>query len=136
MESKLKLSEIYDKNINFIIGSGASHGLFPILKVALKGNDNSDQTIETIANKLQNNINANTLLFMHYYKTCIEPILGFDYSKTKADKKGKPVIIIMHTEMGFGVDYMQGSYKWHGSAPNDEQLASAMAQLPATIGDY
>ena len=51
-------------------------------------------------------------------------------------KKGKPVIIIMHTEMGFGVDYMQGSYKWHGSAPNDEQLASAMAQLPATIGDY
>jgi len=51
-------------------------------------------------------------------------------------KKGKPVIIIMHTEMGYGVDYMQGSYKWHGTAPNAEQLASAMLQLQETLGDY
>jgi len=51
-------------------------------------------------------------------------------------KKGKPVIIIMHTEMGYGVDYMQGSYKWHGTAPNAEQLASAMLQLNETLGDY
>ncbi|HUM50782.1 MAG TPA: transketolase [Chitinophagales bacterium] len=51
-------------------------------------------------------------------------------------KKGKPVCILMHTEMGFGVDFMMGTHKWHGSAPNDEQLAKAMAQLEETLGDY
>ena len=51
-------------------------------------------------------------------------------------KKGKPIAILMHTEMGFGVDFMMGTHKWHGSAPNDEQLAKAMAQLEETIGDY
>lgn len=50
--------------------------------------------------------------------------------------KGKPVIILMKTEMGFGVDFMVGTHKWHGVAPNDEQLAKALAQLPETIGDY
>mgnify|MGYP001243272333 FL=1 len=51
-------------------------------------------------------------------------------------KKGKPVIILMHTQMGFGVDYMMGTHKWHGNAPNDAQLESAMAQLEETLGDY
>jgi len=50
--------------------------------------------------------------------------------------KGKPVAIIMHTQMAFGVDFMQGSYKWHGVAPNDEQLAKALGQLEETLGDY
>lgn len=50
--------------------------------------------------------------------------------------KGKPVINIMKTEMGHGVDYMMGSHKWHGVAPNDEQLARALEQLEETLGDY
>lgn len=50
--------------------------------------------------------------------------------------KGKPVLLLMHTEMGMGVDFMMGTHKWHGSAPNDEQAARALAQLPETIGDY
>jgi len=50
--------------------------------------------------------------------------------------KGKPVAIILHTEMGNGVDYMMGTHKWHGSAPNDEQLAEALLQNPVTLGDY
>jgi len=50
--------------------------------------------------------------------------------------KGKPVFIIMKTEMGQGVDFMMGSHKWHGVAPNDEQLASALKQLDETLGDY
>ena len=50
--------------------------------------------------------------------------------------KGKPVIILMKTEMGQGVDYMMGTHKWHGSAPNDEQLKKALDQLPVTLGDY
>jgi transketolase len=49
---------------------------------------------------------------------------------------GMPKMIIMKTEMGKGVDFMMGTHKWHGSAPNDEQLANALAQLPETLGDY
>ena len=50
--------------------------------------------------------------------------------------KGKPIIILMHTEMGNGVDFMMETHKWHGSAPNDEQLDSALAQNEETLGDY
>lgn len=50
--------------------------------------------------------------------------------------KGKPVIIIMKTAMGSGVDFMEGTHEWHGIAPNDEQLEKALAQLPETLGDY
>ena len=48
----------------------------------------------------------------------------------------KPVAIILHTEMGNGVDFMMGTHKWHGSAPNDEQLAKALDQNIETLGDY
>lgn len=50
--------------------------------------------------------------------------------------KGKPVCIIMQTEMGAGVDFMTGTHKWHGIAPSDEQLEKALSQLPETLGDY
>lgn len=49
---------------------------------------------------------------------------------------GKPIAILMRTEMGKGVDFMEGTHEWHGIAPNDEQLAKALAQLPETLGDY
>jgi transketolase len=49
---------------------------------------------------------------------------------------GKPICIVMKTEMGQGVDFMVGTHEWHGIAPNDEQLAKALAQLPETMGDY
>ena len=60
---------------------------------------------------------------------------GLALAKTKTGK-GKPVCVIMHTEMGKGVDYMEGTHKWHGNAPNNEQLATALAQLTETLGDY
>ena len=50
--------------------------------------------------------------------------------------KGKPVCILLHTEMGNGVDFMMGSHKWHGVAPNDEELANALSQNEETLGDY
>jgi transketolase len=51
--------------------------------------------------------------------------------------KGKPVMILMHTEMGAGIDYMMGTHKWHGKAPNDDQLKAALAQLvDETVADY
>lgn len=50
--------------------------------------------------------------------------------------KGKPVMILMRTEMGKGVDFMEGSHAWHGIAPNDAQLEAALKQLPETLGDF
>jgi transketolase len=64
-----------------------------------------------------------------------EVIATVQQAKTLTGKK-KPVIIIMKTEMGMGVDYMMGTHKWHGVAPNDEQLEKALDQLEETLGDY
>lgn len=51
--------------------------------------------------------------------------------------KGKPVMVLMKTSMGYGVDFMAGTHKWHGIAPSDEQLENALGQLPVTsLGDY
>ncbi len=50
--------------------------------------------------------------------------------------KGAPIMLLMKTEMGMGVDFMMGTHKWHGSAPNDEQKDAALAQLDETLGDY
>jgi len=50
--------------------------------------------------------------------------------------KGKPVCILMKTVMGKGVSFMEGTHEWHGIAPNEAQLAEALAQLPETLGDY
>lgn len=50
--------------------------------------------------------------------------------------QGKPICILMKTEMGKGIDFMEGTHEWHGIAPNNEQLAKALAQLPETLGDY
>jgi transketolase len=58
-----------------------------------------------------------------------------EHAKTFAGK-GKPIVILMKTSMGKGVDFMEGSHEWHGIAPNDEQLAKALAQNPETLGDY
>lgn len=62
-------------------------------------------------------------------------IRGLEEAKSRTGK-GKPVMILLHTEMGHGVDFMMGSHKWHGIAPNDEQLAAALAQNAETLGDY
>lgn len=62
-------------------------------------------------------------------------VAGFDKAKSLTGQ-GKPICILMKTEMGKGVDFMEGSHEWHGIAPNDEQLQKALAQLPETLGDY
>ncbi|HLO91131.1 MAG TPA: transketolase [Lentimicrobium sp.] len=60
---------------------------------------------------------------------------GLQLAKQKCFK-AKPIVIIMHTDMGYGVDFMKGKYHWHGIAPNDEQLLKALDQLPVTLADY
>jgi len=66
----------------------------------------------------------------------IEAILaGLADAKSRTGK-GKPVCILLFTEMGNGIDFMMHTHAWHGKAPNDEQLENALAQNPATLGDY
>lgn len=62
-------------------------------------------------------------------------LAGLKEAKSRTGK-GKPVCILMHTEMGHGVDFMMHTHAWHGKAPNDEQLENALAQNPETLGDY
>jgi len=62
-------------------------------------------------------------------------VAGLEKAKSLLGK-GKPVVILMKTSMGKGVDFMEGSHEWHGIAPNDEQLRKALEQLPETLGDY
>ena len=62
-------------------------------------------------------------------------IIGMNEAKLRTGK-GKPVCVLLHTQMGNGVDFMMHTHAWHGKAPNDEQLAIALAQNPETLGDY
>ena len=64
-----------------------------------------------------------------------EVIKGMKHAKSLSGK-GKPVMVILHTKMGYGVDFMEGDHRWHGKPLNDEQLARALAQLPETLGDF
>lgn len=66
----------------------------------------------------------------------IEQLLTTLDTAKRLTGQGKPIVILMKTEMGKGVDFMEGSNKWHGIAPSDAQLAQALSQLPETLGDY
>ncbi len=95
MNNKININDIYDKNINFLFGSGASVGLFPTLALNVKGDDAEEtQTIETLATRFENNRESPlfTLLFMHYYKKCIEPAINFDMESAKEDDEKKKII--------------------------------------------
>ena len=62
-------------------------------------------------------------------------VATLDKAKTLTGQ-GKPICILMKTEMGKGISFMEGTHEWHGIAPNDAQLADALSQLPETLGDY
>ncbi len=64
-----------------------------------------------------------------------EILKSLEYAKSLTGK-GKPILNLMSTQMGYGVDFMVGTHKWHGSAPSDEQLANALGQIKETLGDY
>jgi transketolase len=66
----------------------------------------------------------------------IEEVVASLENAKKLTKQGKPVMNLMKTEMGYGVDYMMGSHKWHGVAPNDDELAKALAQIEECMTDY
>ncbi len=66
----------------------------------------------------------------------MDDVIGILNKAKSLTGKGQPICILMKTNMGQGIDFMMGSHEWHGIAPNDEQLAKALAQLPETLGDY
>ncbi|ESL29193.1 hypothetical protein [Klebsiella pneumoniae] len=70
--------DIYNKNINLLIGSGASADLFPTLALAIKDAKGRQETIETLATKFQTSDEKRTALFMHYYNSCIFPVQTFN----------------------------------------------------------
>jgi transketolase len=66
----------------------------------------------------------------------LKSVIEFIETAKEKSKKGKPVVILTKTTMGFGVDFMMHSHEWHGIAPNKEQALKALSQLPETLGDY
>ena len=62
-------------------------------------------------------------------------IAGYEMAKSRTGNK-KPVMVLLKTDMGSGVDFMMHSHKWHGVAPNDEQLTDALSQLQSSLQDY
>ena len=75
-------------------------------------------------------------LVFHMNGNDMQDVVSALENARKHTGQGKPIVILMKTEMGMGVDFMMGSHKWHGVAPNDEQLAKGLAQLEETLGDY
>ena len=94
MTSKIDLNDIHDKNINYLIGAGASYGLFPTLGLKIKNeNENENETIETLATYFDEtgDRRLKDLLFMYYYESCIKPISTTDFNSLKL-KESKEVI--------------------------------------------
>jgi transketolase len=73
---------------------------------------------------------------LHMDGNNLDDVLTTLQAANEAAGQGSPVCIIMKTEMGQGVDFMMHTHKWHGTAPNNEQLTAALAQLEETLGDY
>lgn len=104
--------------------------------------DNNGQQIDGITEKVLplGNIKAKWEVFgwitLEMNGHDIKNIIDTLNAAKEATGKKKPVMIVMKTEMGHGVDFMAGTHKWHGVAPNDEQAQKALAQLEETLGDY
>ena len=98
--------------------------------------DGSTEKVMGIGADIEDKMKAFGWTVLHMDGHNFESILA-----TMADAKnlcgqGKPIFIMMKTEMGYPVDFMMGSHKWHGVSPNDAELANALSQLPETLGDY
>lgn len=75
-------------------------------------------------------------MVMHMDGNDMESVIETLHAAKEKTGKGKPIVILMKTEMGAGVDFMMGTHKWHGVAPNADQTKAALSQLEETLGDY
>lgn len=98
--------------------------------------DGSTQKVMGIGADIENKMIAFGWKVLHMDGHNFESILSVMEEAKALTGKGQPVFIMMKTEMGYPVDFMMGSHKWHGVSPNDEELAKALQQLPETLGDY
>ena len=104
--------------------------------------DVNGQQIDGSTNKVNNNRDLGTKYKAFGWRVLsmdgnnMEEVVATLKKIKRLTGKGQPIAVMMKTEMGQGVDFMMHSHKWHGVAPNDEQLANALSQLPETLGDY
>lgn len=112
MALNFNLSDVYDKNVSFLIGSGASFGLFPTLALGVKDHDGRTMTVETLATSLADGREnpQYTALFMHYYKQCIEPVLTMDYESV-TDDAVKAAVLENYTKFLRTILFMLGRKK-------------------------
>ncbi|MFY7735164.1 MAG: transketolase [Bacteroidia bacterium] len=98
--------------------------------------DGSTQKVMGIGADIEDKMKAFGWKVLHMDGHNFESILATMEEAKNATGKGQPIFIMMKTEMGYPVDFMMGSHKWHGVSPNDAELANALSQLPETLGDY
>lgn len=98
--------------------------------------DGSTKEIMGLGNDIVDKMKAFGWEIMHMDGHDMNSILSTMEQTKMMTGKGKPIFVIMKTEMGYPVDFMMGSHKWHGVAPNDAELENALSQLNSSIGDY
>ena len=115
-----------------------SHGLNNIIASVDYNKQQIDGTVVDIMgfSELRSKFEAFNWLVLEMNGNDMQDILDTNAKAKALRDQNKPIVILMSTEMGAGVDFMMGSHEWHGIAPNDQQLAAALAQLPETQGDY
>jgi transketolase len=115
-----------------------SHGLNNIIASVDYNKQQIDGTVVDIMgfSELRSKFEAFNWLVLEMNGNDMQDILDTNTKAKAMRDQNKPIVILMSTEMGAGVDFMMGSHEWHGIAPNDQQLAAALAQLPETQGDY
>ncbi len=114
------------------------HGLSNIIASIDYNMQQIDGNVKDIMgfNQLRNKFEAFNWQVLEMNGNDMQSILDTNMQAQSLRANGKPIVLLMTTEMGAGVDFMMGSHEWHGIPPNDEQLAKALAQLPETMGDY
>jgi transketolase len=115
-----------------------SHGLNNIIASVDYNKQQIDGTVVDIMgfSELRSKFEAFNWLVLEMNGNDMQDIIDTNAKAKAMRDQNKPIVILMSTEMGAGVDFMMGSHEWHGIAPNDQQLAAALAQLPETQGDY
>ena len=115
-----------------------SHGLNNIIASVDYNKQQIDGSVLDIMgfHELRNKFEAFNWLVLEMNGNDMQDSLDTNAKAKTMRNQNKPIVILMNTEMGAGVDFMMGSHEWHGIAPNDQQLAAALAQLPETQGDY